>query len=614
VCPLGAAAVAPSPCSESLAPQLQYRCTESARIAVVGSGIAGLSVAYLLTQSPLNHRVVVYEASPRLGMDSHGVDLPAEFVEPSHRHPDGLPTRVDVPLRVFTESYYPHLTGLYNNVGVEYQPENYESSFTDCRGNTIFAYKNLIFKGLSLPYLLPWPLGNSPVFSLDFWRITRDILYFYYNAPKHLTNGRLRRPTSALQIHSTPVPYKRSNSNPSSATGGNEAAQQGTETFLQYLEAERYSEPFIYRFMIPIVAAICTCSQYSAGQYPAWIIVQYLVTRAWKGVRRVRGGARDVVSKLVAKCEAVHLNSPVRKIVISQKSDDTATQVQVETMGGQVETFDHVIFASQANQTLRILNNSEDRTSVQPGSQDVPPPAPQMRAALAGIPYETSRLVLHTDPSLMPKRRQDWRSVNMILPESGELARNFTRNPIGSADRGGSAEETKQQDEAAMRAEYLQRIEAEGMATIWMNRVQHGLSPDKDIFQTWNPIHEPAEGSILSQTVFERPVVTYESLRATEALWAAQGEQGIWCVGSYSLCGVPLLETAVHSAVKVGDAFGADCPWKDAKFEEATKRAQGELPPSASSRLVRWSIKAVIGTGVAVGVAFALKMLRSRNH
>ncbi|MCA9565835.1 MAG: FAD-dependent oxidoreductase, partial [Myxococcales bacterium] len=68
------------------------------RVAVIGSGMTGLAAAWLLSQ---RHQVTLYERQPRLGMDAHSIDLP------------GSRGRVDVPLRVFYEGYYPTLTKLY---------------------------------------------------------------------------------------------------------------------------------------------------------------------------------------------------------------------------------------------------------------------------------------------------------------------------------------------------------------------------------------------------------------------------------------------------------------------------------------------------------------------
>lgn len=71
-------------------------------------------------------------------------------------------------------------------------------------------------------------------------------------------------------------------------------------------------------------------------------------------------------------------------------------------------------------------------------------------------------------------------------------------------------------------AEALRLIEKEGMATIWMNQVQHGISKRTNIFQTWNPIQEPAPQHLIKSSTFERPVVTFDSLRATQKLWELQ--------------------------------------------------------------------------------------------
>src|SRR5690606_30221219 len=75
-------------------------------IAVVGAGIAGLSAAWRLSA---RHRVTLIEKLPVAGMDAHSIDLPH----------DGTSFRIDVPLRVLYEGYYPTLIALYSALGVE---------------------------------------------------------------------------------------------------------------------------------------------------------------------------------------------------------------------------------------------------------------------------------------------------------------------------------------------------------------------------------------------------------------------------------------------------------------------------------------------------------------
>jgi predicted NAD/FAD-binding protein len=626
---------------------------ERKRIAVIGSGIAGLTNAFLLSHK---HDVVVYEAAATLGMDQSGITLDERFAngdfEPNNddRHPtigDSSPSsvgkkcvRVDVPLRVFTESYYPHLTGLYQTVGVEYRAEDYSSSFSAPGGAQFFTYSNLLMGKFSFPYALPWRQHAS------FWPIARDVIRFLRHSPAHLADGTLA---------STEI------------------------TLLHYLQQQNYSRQFIYRFMLPSFAAIATCSLAAAARYPARVVVHYLATRAWQGVRRAKGGAEDVVHKLVKRCEAVRLGCRVVAVQNIRNTANTASavsaSVKVFDCAGGSDVFDAVVFATQANQTLAILRaespahahaDAEAEAEAEADEVDASASRAPLEAALATVKYERSRLVVHTDARLMPTQRAAWRSVNFVLPDALADAEALAQGEEGPAkakkadcplagveggvtDNGVTAagevtagvtaiDDPRWSACPSETLAGLASIEREGMATIWMNKVQHGLRADVDIFQTWNPLLTPAEGSVVCQHTFERPVVTAESLEALKTLWEVQGAAGVYVVGSFAIPGVPLLESAACSAVRVAALLGADCPWLDRVTAHKGEVSLDTCPPrpgaairavlAVADTVLRWVVSDVEegesrgwgwgkwGAAVAVAVgagAGAASLMRSRR-
>ena len=110
------------------------------KVAIVGSGIGGLSAAWALSQQ---HDVTLFEKSPHLGMDAHSLDIDLGESQ----------ARVDVPLRVFFDGFYPNLTALYNELGIEFSPINYSASFGDLNGETYFHYHDYRLGTLSVPFL-----------------------------------------------------------------------------------------------------------------------------------------------------------------------------------------------------------------------------------------------------------------------------------------------------------------------------------------------------------------------------------------------------------------------------------------------------------------------------
>jgi hypothetical protein len=119
------------------------------RIAVVGSGVAGLSAAFLLSRE---HEVHVFEREATIGMDAHSFDVHG--------------ARMDIPLRVFSESYYPNLCNLYQLLGVKYAAADYSFSCVGGCGSTrsaYFRYINFFWRGMALPFLAclnPWNVGK----------------------------------------------------------------------------------------------------------------------------------------------------------------------------------------------------------------------------------------------------------------------------------------------------------------------------------------------------------------------------------------------------------------------------------------------------------------------
>lgn len=391
--------------------------TPRLNIAVIGSGIGGLTAAYLLSA---NHDVSIYEAAANLGMDQNGITLDARYADGTfeanndprhHTIRDILPVtsasekcvRVDVPLRVFTESYYPHLTGLYDHVGVEYQAEDYSSSFTTQSGETLYSYQNFLLGPLSLPL----PLLTYSVKSLQsrekrflhtpYYKIFRDVLRFVTEVPRHIYSKHITQ-TSPL-------------------------------TYVDYLLHERYTAEFIYYFALPSFAAIATCSLYSAAQYPAYIVLQYLTTRAWQGVRRARGGAEAVVHRLVHKCKHIYLHTKVEQLDFAREANKVSIVHSVSGVS-TLCVYDRVVFATQANQTYSILQNSIYSASSEHADEVA---WNTFVSALGKIRYEPSRLVLHTDASLMPKQRKDWRSVNFIVPDLAMCEKQSHEDPRHTA-------------------------------------------------------------------------------------------------------------------------------------------------------------------------------------
>jgi len=316
------------------------------KIAVIGTGIGGLAAAWHLGT---RHRVTVYERLPSLGMAAHGLDL-GEGVEAR---------RIDVPLRVLYAAYYPKLTALYREAGIETEPVDYSASFGRLGGSTYFRYRNLRIGGLSLPWV-----PGAQLLGADARRIVADLVRFYRGAARDLETGRLEK-----------------------------------ETIGEYLERRDYSEAFRERFVLPTFAGSGTCSYASVRRYPADVVVGYLTRGVLlEGVHRTVRGADHVVERLAGRVARVRCGVAVEALCPGPDG------VVVGTADGSREHYDHVVLATPAPQGLAMLTR----------------PTPAEVEALGAFRYERSRVLVHDDPGLAPARRADWSPVNFLLDEAAD--------------------------------------------------------------------------------------------------------------------------------------------------------------------------------------------------
>lgn len=276
------------------------------RIAVVGTGISGLSTAWLLNQK---HDVTVYEKNAYIGGHSNTVDVET---------PDG-PIPVDTGFIVYNEANYPNLTAMFRELDVKTDASNMSFGVSIENGDleysgenlgTLFAQRKNLFRGR---------------FRAMIW----DLLRFYKAAPKLLDNPHsARRPDGSIQ------------------------------TLGEYLTENRYSQAFILDHLLPMGAAIWSAPLDEMMAFPVTRFVQFFKNHgllrlsgrpAW---RTVSGGSREYVRKLAAPLhQRIKLSTPVKKIIRNEGG------IVVQDGTGQWEHFDHVVMASHSDESLSLLSD-----------------------------------------------------------------------------------------------------------------------------------------------------------------------------------------------------------------------------------------------------------------
>ncbi|TAL00524.1 MAG: FAD-dependent oxidoreductase [Rhodospirillaceae bacterium] len=283
---------------------------ERKRIAVIGSGVAGMSAAWLLNR---HHDITVFEKEPRIGGHCNTVDVTLGEGDRRRTEP------VDTGFIVYNEHTYPNLTAMFAHLDVA--TELSDMSFSASVDNGRFEYS-----GTNLLTMLA---QKRNLVRPRFWVMVRDIVRFYGEA----ADDALRPENAAL-------------------------------TLGHYLAGRGYSEAFLRDHLLPMGACIWSASLKDMREYPLPSFVRFFKNHGlletsskrrppW---RTVTGGSRAYVQRLTADfADRIRVSSPVVSIRRLPKA------VEVTTVGGGVETFDDVVLATHSDQALALLRDPTDQ-------------------------------------------------------------------------------------------------------------------------------------------------------------------------------------------------------------------------------------------------------------
>jgi len=268
------------------------------KIAVVGSGIAGLGAAWLLSRQ---HDVVLYEQESRLG--GH-----------THTHQATLAGRdysVDTGFIVHNPVNYPLLNRLFDELGVRSQPTTMGFSVQDARTGLEYNATNLNAMFCQ----------RSNLVSPKFIRMVREILRFYEES------------VSLLQASGDGPPLR------------------------DYLREHRYSTMFIEDHLIPMASALWSSPSSTILDFPAKFLVRFMANHHMLQVdgrpqwRVVQGGSSTYIAALQRTWNvSVRLSSPVRAI----SRDEMAVSVSSDA---GTERFDQLVLACHGDQSLALLSD-----------------------------------------------------------------------------------------------------------------------------------------------------------------------------------------------------------------------------------------------------------------
>jgi len=359
---------------------------------------------------------------------------------------------VDTGFIVFNTSNYPLLSKLFAELGVETQPTTMSFAVRNERSG-------LEYNATSLGGLF---CQKRNLVSPHFLRMLRDIARFYREAPALLDCG-VDGPTLG-----------------------------------EYLGEREYGAAFRDDHIVPMASALWSSPSAQVLQFPAKYLVRFMANHhmlqadnrpQW---RVVKGGSQAYVRALRSRWN------------VRERISCAATSVRRESDGVRIESpagserFDQVVLACHSDQALRLLGDAGDRE----------------RDILGAIAYQENDTVLHTDASLLPRRRKAWAAWNALVPAapSERCTVSYCMN-------------------------HLQSLHAREPIVVSLNSTAR-ISPEK----------------ILRRARYHHPAYTHAAVRAQQRKGEIQGVNRTWFAGAY--WGWGFHEDGIRSGVDVAQALG----------------------------------------------------------
>jgi predicted NAD/FAD-binding protein len=418
-----------------------YRGREIMKIAVIGTGIAGMTVAYLLSPA---HEITVYESNDYIGGHTRTVDVPI----------NGHTYAVDTGFIVFNEKTYTHFIQLMRKLNIGWKDSDMSFSVQCARTglefrpstlNTLFAQRRNLLRP-------------------SFYRMVLDAFRFK---------------KESQELFETDRDY--------------------TQTLDEFLAHKKYSRAFIENFIIPMGEAIWSTDPVKFREFPARYFAEFFKNHGFLNVKDqprwlvIQGGSRQYVAPLTRRFrDRIRLNCPVESV------RRHADRVEIKARGHAADTYDQVVIAAHSDQALAMLADPSERE----------------RDILGAIAYQENETVLHTDASVLPKKRAAWASWNYHIPkeERGRVAITYDMN------------------------------------------ILQGLHAPVEFCVSLNYPEALALEKVIQQMVYHHPVYTPKSLAARQRYAEINGQNRTFYCGAYWYYGFH--EDGVKSALAVGKHFG----------------------------------------------------------
>jgi uncharacterized protein len=424
---------------------LQEPSAVKKKIAIIGSGISGLTCAYLLSRK---HDIVVFEANNYIGGHTATIDVTV----------DGETQAIDSGFIVYNDWTYPNFIKLLDILGVKTQATEMSFSVKN-------QAENLEYNGNNLNSLFA---QRRNILRPKFYRMVKDIIRFNRLCKQQATSGTVDE----------------------NATLGD------------FIASHNFSKTFSYNYLLPMCAAIWSASLDDVKEFPLDFFLRFFNNHGLLNItdrpqwRTLVGGSRQYIAPLTENFkDKIKLSNKVNSVT-RQATGYLLTYKQNVT-----ERFDEVIFACHSDQALAML----------------PDASIAQQQILSAIPYAPNEVVLHTDTSLLPKRKLAWASWNYLLK--------------------GYKGEHSSPAVVTYNMNILQKLDSQHTFCVTLNNTAD-IDPDK----------------ILAKFSYAHPQFSQRGLMAQQRRAEICGQNGLHFCGAYWYNGFH--EDGVRSALDVCQRFG----------------------------------------------------------
>jgi len=412
------------------------------KIAIIGGGISGLTVAHLLHD---DHDLTLFEANDYIGGHTHTHELEAE----------GRLWSVDSGFIVYNEKTYPNFIKLLKKLKVVSQKSS--------MGFSVKApCSKLEYSGNSLNALFA---QRQNLFRPSFYVMIKDILRF-----NHLAKSKLEGLVETM-------------------------------TLKEFLNQNKFSKHFIENYIVPMGAAIWSTPAKKTIEMPAAFYIRFFQNHGLLQInnrpqwRVIKDGSKSYIEKIKVGFEKqIKLSAPVKKII--RYKDEV--EIFFGKSGEYSNKFDRVIIATHSDQALQMLEE----------------PSAKEKEILGSLPYQENEALIHTDESILPRKKQAWSSWNYLLNEDRKRPVTLTYN---------------------------------------MNILQ-SLTARQHFLVTLNSSENIDSNKILKKLTYQHPLFTVEGVRLQKEKHLINGKNNTFYCGAY--WGSGFHEDGVVSALDVCKFFG----------------------------------------------------------